>query len=71
MLKGFILGVITTLFLTGATTLFSINPDVVRDEICKFVNYIFSEGKDLSQKYKYKYKYEQNRDKYYEEEDSF
>jgi hypothetical protein len=64
MLKGFILGVITTLFLTGAT-LSSIKPDVARDKICSFVNYIFGKGKDLSQKYK------QNRDRYYEEGDSF
>ena len=49
MLKGFILGVITTLFLTGAT-LSSINPDVARDKICSFVNYIFGKGKDLSNK---------------------
>jgi len=46
MLKGFILGVITTLFLTGAT-LSSINPDVAREKICSFVNYIFGKGKDI------------------------
>jgi len=61
MLKGFILGVITTLFLTGAT-LSSINPDVARDKICKFVNYIFGKGKDFSKHFDQRdYQYDEDR----------
>jgi len=58
MLKGFILGVITTLFLTGAT-LSSINPDVAREKICNLVNYIFGKGKEIKNHIDQNYPYEE------------
>ena len=66
MLKGFFLGVVITLLVTGVG-FSSFDPQNARDKICKFVNFIFSKAKSISKNIKKQDNpFDEFRDKYFQ-----